>query len=341
MPEKLSSFKRENLRTLVNPGKLNHPVSYQDPLILMGSCFTEHIGNHLLDLKFQANLNPFGIVYNPLAILEQLARLVNPTPFNCDDLVFNHGLWHSWLHHSRFSHPDANSLLDSLNKKLLETSAYLKHSRLLILTFGTAHTYFLKADHRVVANCHQMPADLFYSRLTEPEELTERWISLLNTLSSDNPQLCICLTVSPVRYFKEGPLGNQMSKSALFLFMGKLIKAFPDLFYFPSYEIFMDDLRDYRFYDTDLIHPGAAGVAYVWDRFVEACIDPRSFPLMSEVASISKAVSHRPGKFLTEEHRQFVGQQIDRIKELQCRNPFLNFSKELLILKEQLTSDQP
>lgn len=341
MPLKGSFYRREGLRTLVEPAPMDQQVSYQNKILLMGSCFTEHIGSRLQSLKFMADLNPFGIVYNPLSMAAQLQLLLDPEDFTRDDLVFHQDLWHSWMHHSRFSNPDAGELLHTVNTRTAASSGFLKQARLLILTFGTPEAYYFKDDNRLVSNCHQLPADRFYSRKPEPEELAEAWIPLIDRIRSVNPGMRICLTVSPVRYFKDGPTGNQMSKSILFMLIRKLIKACPDLYYFPSYEIFMDDLRDYRFYDTDLMHPGPAGVDYVWDRFVTACIDPAAYPLMDEVGSVVKAAGHRRGTHLTDAHRKFVALQTERIKNLQMRYPFLDFTLELEILQGQLLPDQP
>jgi len=341
MPVKSSSFKRENLRTLVEMEPMTPQLTYSDRIMLMGSCFTEHIGNRLNSLKFRVDLNPFGIVYNPLSMAGQLKILLDPQGFSHDDLVFHQDLWHSWNHHSRFSDTDPDRLLRSVGEKALTSAGFLKQTGVLILTFGTPEAYFLKGSNRLVSNCHKLPADWFCSRKPDPQELADLWIPLIGSLVTQNPGLRICLTVSPVRYFKDGPTGNQISKSILFLFIGKLLDAFPDLYYFPSYEIFMDDLRDYRFYDTDMMHPGPAGIDYVWNRFVRACIDPGIYPLMDEVESVVKGAHHRPGARHTDAHRSFIARQLDRISALQLKNPFLDFSEEVEILQWQLLSDQP
>lgn len=334
-----NSFVRENLRTVVKPDPLVPPVSYTDRILLTGSCFTEHIGNRLKMLKFSVDLNPFGIVYNPISIADQLQYLLNPADFTADDLVFHQDLWHSWMHHSRFSHPDAAKLIETLNNQALNSGSFLEHAGVLFLTFGTTECYYLKADNRLVSNCHQIPADQFYTRRPGPQELAGIWIPLVEALKTRNPGLRICLTISPIRYFKEGPTGNQLSKATLFLFISLLMKAYPDLFYFPAYEIFMDDLRDYRFYDEDLMHPGSAGLEYVWSRFMEACIDPAVYGLMEEVEAVMKAAGHRPGVHLTDAHRRFVAHQSERIRALIRKYPFLNFAEELEVLENQLQSD--
>jgi hypothetical protein len=340
MPVNSSSYKRDSLRTVVEPAPLKRQVSYSDPVMLIGSCFTEHIGNRLKMIKFDVNLNPFGIVYNPLSMAEQLNCLLDPTGFNTNDLVFHQELWHSWKHHSRFSNPDAAQLIRTIDDQALSASRFLDRAGLLILTFGTPEAFYLKDGNRLVSNCHQLPADWFITRKPDPQELADVWIPLIDTLLGRNANLRIGLTVSPVRYFKDGPTGNQVSKSILFLLIDKLLKTFPDLFYFPSYEIFMDDLRDYRFYDADMMHPAPVGVEYVWDRFVQACIDPGVFSLMDEVRSVVKAVNHRPGTWLTDARRNFIACQMDRIAVLHLKHPFLDFSEELGLLQRGLESDQ-
>lgn len=341
MPAKSSSYKRDHLRTLVVTDPLYPPATYTDPIMLVGSCFTEHIGNRLKSLKFNVCLNPFGIVYNPLSIAGQLECLLGDQPIAREDLVFHEDLWHSWIHHSRFSHPDPEYLLESILEQTRAASEFLKRASLLILTFGTPEAYFLKADNRLVSNCHKMPADHFYSRKAGPTELAGQWIPLIGSLRERNPELRMVLTVSPVRYFKDGPTGNQMSKSILFLFIQKLLETYPELYYFPAYEIFMDDLRDYRFYDTDMMHPGPPGIEYVWTRFVQSCIDPAVYPVMKEVESLVKASDHRHGEHQTDAHRRFLKQQISRISEISLKNPFLDFTKELELLDRQIRSDQP
>lgn len=341
MKLKFSSYKRENLRSIVEAVPMTTRLTYADRVMLIGSCFTEHIGNRLKAFKFDVNLNPFGIVYNPLSIAGQLNNLLSHQDIPRDELVFHQDLWHSWIHHSRFSHPDADCLLASIHEQTAASSKFLEQAGLLILTFGTPEAYYLKVNDLLVSNCHKLPADQFYSRKAGPQELADIYIPLIDSLMERNPNLRICLTISPVRYFKDGPTGNQMSKSILFLFIGILLKTYPDLYYFPSYEIFMDDLRDYRFYDTDLMHPGQAGTDYVWNRFVQACIDPSEYELMDEVESLVKAAHHRPGGYLTDARRRFVEQQMDRISALRLKYPILNFTEELEILERQILLDQP
>jgi hypothetical protein len=327
-----SIFRRDPLRTTIEVTPVTNPLRYGRKIMLMGSCFTEHIGNRLRSLKYDVSLNPFGIVYNPLSMAAQLQRVLAGTHLDDGDLVLHQGLWHSWMHHGHFSDTERDRLIDRAGKGLLEASAFLKEAGMLILTFGTPVAWYLRSDGRLVSNCHQVPSVQFYERRSSPEELLEAWKPVIRLLRDITPDLLIGLTISPVRYFKEGPEGNQLSKAVLILFVNQLREAFPDIFYFPAYEIFMDDLRDYRFYDIDMMHPGPAGIDYVWDRFAEACLDPSESALRREVESVSRAVNHRPRSTGTGEYAKFAGDLLERMERLQREHRFLDFSAEREIL---------
>jgi hypothetical protein len=329
MPKQTSSFKRDELRTLVLPAPPGQRIGYSDGILLMGSCFTEHIGNRLKSMKFKTCLNPFGIVYNPLSMAAQLEYLLNPSGFRREDLILSDGLWHSWMHHGRFSSADPDAAIRMMEEEAASAAALFGNARMLLLTFGTAEAWFLHEGDRLVSNCHRVPAGRFYTRRPDPEELASLWLPLIGSLLKSNRNLQIGLTISPVRYFKDGPTASQLSKSTLFLFIEMLMKAFPDLWYFPAYEIFMDDLRDYRFYDTDMVHPGSQGIEYVWNRFSGACIDPAALPVMAEVDSVMKAASHRPQGPVTEAQRRFNEQLVLRMKTLMDKYPVLDFSVEM------------
>jgi hypothetical protein len=271
----------------------------------------------------------------------QLEILLNGQLFQNEDLVFHEGLWHSWLHHSRFSGTDPGQVLRTINGEVSAAAEFLRKAQMLVLTFGTAGVYQLVADNRIVSNCHKLPASLFYTSRPGPEELADRWIPLIQSLHAENPDLRICLTVSPVRYLKEGPLGNQLSKSTLFLLIDRLLREFPFVRYFPSYELFMDDLRDYRFYDDDLMHPGSQGVAYIWEKFSTACMDPASRKTAEEIESVLRSLNHRPSGHLTGEHGRFLEQLKLQLENLQKRFPGIDFTPELQRLGSLAASDQP
>lgn len=337
---KETRFRRDQLRTLVESDPWEPSVRYGDKILLMGSCFTEHIGNRLQEVKFQADLNPFGIVYNPVSMAEQLGLLMNPGQLDERDAVYHNGLWHSWLHHGSFSRPTFAELKEETGRRTTSSSRFLQEAGWLFLTFGTPEVFRLEPEGIAVSNCHKVPANRFRSSKPGPDELASAWIPLLERLFSYNPGLRIALTVSPVRYFKDGPSGNQLGKSILFLFIRKLMDRFPEILYFPAYELFMDDLRDYRFYDTDLVHPGPAGIEYVWEFFCRTCISDDARNLMTEVESVVRAVRHRPGSYPTGQRREFLNDLSARIGRLSALHPGLGFSGELEQIRLEL-SDKP
>jgi hypothetical protein len=328
MQEKSWSTDPDGFRTLVNIQKSEYPLNHRDGIMLTGSCFTEHIGKRLADSKFTISLNPFGIVYHPAAIGYQLQRLLSGVEYTPGELVFRDGLWHSFDHHGSFSNADQQICLNTLNSHLLEASAFIRKAGQLILTFGSARAYHLKSSGKLVSNCHKFPDSDFTSRFYEPDEILDSLLPALSELRSINPGIRFIWSVSPVRYLKEGTPGNQLSKASLIQAVAGLMKRFPDSCYFPSYEIFMDDLRDYRFYDTDLVHPGPAGIAYVWKRFCEAFIEQESLDLMKRIDPIVKAAAHRPMGGTEESLRNFRAAQLDKIYTLKKEFPWLDMTSE-------------
>ncbi len=316
-------------RTEVVPKLLSPPIRYADPVMLIGSCFTEHVGNRMNIFKFNTDLNPFGIVYNPASVAAQINRLMNPEPYTIDSLVIHLDLWHSPDHHGRFSHPSAGICIREINEQLVKSSCFLRKAKFLLITLGSARAYYFKDSNRLAANCHQMPGDKFVSRMLEVEEIVRNFADVLQKLIARTPEIRIIFNVSPVRYWKYGYFDNQVSKATLILAIRRLTETFREVAYFPSYELFMDDLRDYRFYETDLLHPGAAGVNYVWDKFCQACFDRKTRQVMIEVESLLKACGHRSKGFNTPSHLGFLEQNLKKAHDLQARYPDLDFRREI------------
>ncbi len=324
-------------RTEVEIPPLPDPVRYDDKILLMGSCFTEHIGKMLDRYRFQIDLNPFGVVYNPASIAIGINRLLKPDPYRHEELFQHDDLWHSYDHHSRFSGSDSESCLNHMNEQLVRAAEFLRKAKFLILTFGTARVYRLAESGRVVTNCHKVPALQFEQELLRVGDIVYTYQRILADCFRINPDLNVILTVSPIRYLKEGPLGNQVSKSTLLLACSELMQKIPKVHYFPAYEIFMDDLRDYRFYDTDLIHPGEAGIDYVWYRFVESCMDPGNLPVMEDVDRLIKAIGHRSRDLKSPRHREFLKTGLDRAQALQVRYPFMDLRQEIEYFRSALS----
>jgi hypothetical protein len=329
MSAKPAIYKPDGFRTVICPAPARHRISYGKGIMLIGSCFTENIGNYLTRYKFSTDQNPFGIVYNPISIATQIRRLVGNKPYKSEDLVFRDEMWHSFDHHGRFSEASREDCLSRINSRLGQSACFIRQASHLILTFGTPRVYHLKDSGEPVANCHKFPEVDFSSELLEPEEILEQLIPSIDLLRTVNPDICLVWSVSPVRYLKEGAPGNQLAKSILFRMTARLLEKYPESYYFPGYEIFMDDLRDYRYYATDLVHPGEAGINYVWDRFRESCIDQDSIKLMNRLEPVIKSALHRRSGRSTTVTKEFCISQLEKIGKLKEEFSFLDFDTEI------------
>ena len=311
-------------RTEITPDPPGWSIAYADSIMLMGSCFAEHMGNNLLSRLFNVDLNPFGVLFNPVSIASGLQGLIGREKYTKDDLFFHQGLWHSFDHHSRFSGLDPEEVLEGINKRLLESSSNLLNAKTLFITFGTARVYHHLKNGRVVANCHKVPAAEFQNQLLRVGDVVRLYTRIFQELWQINSTLNIILTVSPVRHWKDGAMGNQVSKSTLILAVSELVNEFDQLKYFPAYEIFMDDLRDYRFYDQDMLHPGQAGIEYIWDKFSNCFFDSETRCIVSRVEKIVKARSHIPRNPDTEAYQEFQKNLDEKIHALKADHPSLN-----------------
>lgn len=311
--------------------------SYTDPVVLIGSCFAENIGNKLKEARFAVEMNPFGILYNPASVSRAIRRLIHPRPYNPEDLFNRDGLYHSFDHHSRFSSASQTECLLTINDRLESASGYLRKASRMIITFGTAYVYRLKADGRTVANCHKLPEKQFDRRRLSVEEITADWTALLSSVREYNPGLKVLFTVSPIRHWKDGAHANQLSKATLLLAIEALRTEFPEQTdYFPSYELLMDELRDYRFYADDMIHPSPRAVEYIWQRFTENRLSPSSRCLLKEWQEIQKALNHKPFQPDSEAYKQFLLQTLLKIERIREKIPSFDLAKEIDIIKSKL-----
>ncbi|MCD7933040.1 MAG: GSCFA domain-containing protein [Tannerellaceae bacterium] len=326
-----------DFRTIISIPKVVYPVSHRDKTMLLGSCFVENIGKRLQENKFPVDLNPFGIIYNPASVATSLMRLLNPEPFTPEDLFEWEGLYHSFMHHSRFSGTDGENVLTDINRRLYHSSSFLADASCLVITFGTAWVYHLKSTGQIVSNCHKLPDKFFHRTCLTKEEIVEQWQSLLQELWNRNSSLRILFTVSPVRHWKDGAHGNQLSKATLLLAIDELCRLFPDrLFYFPSYEILLDELRDYRFYATDMLHPSEPAIEYIWQRFAEFCFTTETQYLLKEWEVIRKALSHKPVRPDSDAYHTFITQTLLKIEQLQEKFPYFYVAQEKEILLSKL-----
>lgn len=324
---------------------LPQPIGYQDKIMLTGSCFTEHIGNALRDWKFDTLQNPNGILFDPSSVASSIIAHMEGRPYTEKDLVYFNELWQSWQHHSQFSHMDKEAALRGINESLARTHVFLKEAKWLIITLGSAFSYRLVPDApdqfmpgqrgpeevggMPVANCHRAPGQIFRKHLMTIEEINTALDGCLHRLFQFNPSLQVIFTVSPVRHIRDGVVENSRSKARLIESVHHLVNKFGRLYYFPAYELVIDVLRDYRFYDIDMVHPNYPATQYVLEQFTRHYIDKGAQAIMEEVRRIVTARRHKPFQPSTQAHKRFLQDHLERTKELALRCPFLDLREEV------------
>lgn len=309
-------------RTIVNPQKPPFSISHKDRIVSIGSCFSENVGRYFDRYKFDIDINPFGQQYNPGSIANAIDRLISGGQYCESDLILHNEQYHSFDHHSIFSRSSAAEALEVLNTSLQHSSRKLKQASVLFLTFGTAHVFKSKDSGKVVSNCHKIPSTQFDFGLMSQEEIVNTLSRSLESLWSVNPVIRIVLTVSPVRYFAFGHFENSVSKGHLFSAINALIAKYPQLYYFPAYEIVMDDLRDYRFFASDMLHPTAQAIEYVWDKLSVVVFSAETQGLFKELDEITSAVSHRPRNAGSEAHLRFQDKYLAKINAMEVKYGF-------------------
>jgi hypothetical protein len=323
-----------NFLTHIEIPPSNLRISCGDSLLLLGSCFAESIGSLLTESKFCTDVNPFGILFNPTSIAMAIRQLLEPKERSAPDLFFYEGLYHSFSHHSSFSSVSEADCLHKINERLRNSSGNFQNINRLCITFGTAYVYRLKESGQVVANCHKLPEKRFDRQRLSISQITDEWEELLSTLFNKNESLRCIFTVSPIRHWKDGIHENQLSKSTLLLAIEQIQRRFPEqVSYFPAYEVMMDELRDYRFYADDMLHPSNIAVRYIQERFVETYMDVQTRTLLAEIEEIQKALNHKPLNPKSESYKHFVMQTLLKIERLNAKMPYLCFEKEMDMLK--------
>lgn len=299
-------------RTIV-PIKPQEPkIDHASNILLLGSCFVENIGKKLEYYKLCSLQNPFGILFHPAAIETVLKRVVEKRSFTEVDLFFHNERWHSFEAHSSLSRDSKEEILKELNAAISATGQVLKEASHVVITLGTAWGYQYLATGTTVANCHKLPQGNFSKKLMEVNEQVNNCMELINNM---NPEAKVIFTVSPVRHLRDGFVENQQSKARLITAVQETVESYPKASYFPSYEIMMDELRDYRFYTSDMLHPNQVAVDYIWNRFTETYMGSKTLEVMKEVESIQRGLSHRPFNAASEAHQKFL-QHLERKKEL-------------------------
>jgi len=317
------------LRTTFRIEPSARKITYSDPVLFIGSCFATSIGSLLEEGRMPVMINPSGTVYNPVSVSSTLDTITGGE--KCDPgRLYKHGdTWISFDHHTDFSSGDPGELIERINSRSGEARKFLSAARFLFITFGTARIYRFRETGKVVSNCHKIPAGRFTQELLSPENIANMWSSQLERLDSLFPDLKVVFTISPVRHWKDGAHGNQVSKSVLFLAVEKLLEHYTQPSYFPAYEIVMDDLRDYRFYEDDMLHISSAGIDYIREAFCRCYFDSETMSLWQEVSGILKAVSHRIRSDDSQQIRKFAENILSRIYKINQKNPSVSLGKEM------------
>jgi hypothetical protein len=315
-------------RTVVDVPKSPSEIAHGQRILCVGSCFAENIGGRLKAFRFNACVNPTGILFNPFSMAKALSRLFRQEPYVEKDLFFADGVWRSWDHHGRFSAASKEECLKTINAGFEEGGEAVKHCDVLILTFGTAFVYQLTENGKIVANCHKQPDGLFTRKLLSVEEIVRECKEILGRVYRARPQ-CLCVaTISPVRHLRDDPHENLVSKSTLACAVHELQKEFSRLYYFPAYEIMMDELRDYRFYEKDMAHPNEVAIDYIGEKFVNACVDEKSRQFIGEYEKIKNAMAHRISQHPSEETKKFAREQLGLISGMEKEYPGVPMDKE-------------
>jgi len=304
----------------------DNQVDYHSKLLLIGSCFSENIGNKLSYYEFQANINPFGILFHPKAIEKFISDVVNKKTYTEEDVFFYNERWHSFHIHSSLSNSDKKVLVENLNTIVSKTNQQIKEASHIIITLGTSWVYKHIASNEVVANCHKIPQKEFSKEILSVDEVSKSLQTIVTLLKNINSKISIIFTVSPIRHTKDGFIENMQSKSHLISGIHQTLNTLKNnTYYFPSYEIMMDELRDYRFYKDDMIHPNTTAINYIWEKFNTVWISEEAIKTSKKVEIIKKGLAHKPFNPKSEKHLKFL-ENLAKKKEILLKAfPFMKF----------------
>ncbi|MBS1777500.1 MAG: GSCFA domain-containing protein [Bacteroidetes bacterium] len=309
---------------------LGNPICYEQKILLIGSCFTEHISERLRQHKFEILSNPNGILFNPFSVADALKSYATKRIYEEEDLFYLNELWNSWDHHTRFSHTDRQEALAQINHSQSVSGSFIETAEWIIITLGSAFQYYLREGNRPVANNHRAPSQWFEKKLLNIQSVAEQLSASIFTIRNINPQVKFLFTISPVRHIRDGVVENNRSKARLIEVVHHLCETISEVYYFPAYELVIDVLRDYRFYDVDLVHPNYPATQMVWEYFCANCINPASRKLMEEIQEITTARAHKPRFPNTHAHLTFKQKYAAKTEALIKKNPWINLDEELL-----------
>lgn len=313
------------LQTQISLVKQTPTIDYDSKLFLLGSCFAQNIADKLSYYKFQNHVNPLGLLFHPLAILDLLQRAQNSIGFSEDDIFFSNGCWQSYSAHSQLNSISKAEILEQLNSALHSTKEQLQRASHIVITFGTAWIYTHIQSQLIVANCHKQPQKEFNKSLLSTNQLTQAFESIISIIKSFNPDATIVFSISPVRHLKDGFIENNQSKSSLITALHPVVNRAPNTHYFPSFELVMDELRDYRFYKQDMVHPNQLAIDYIWEKFQSSWILSATELTMKKVNRLQKGFAHKPFNPSSKVHISFLSNLTKEVNALVDRYPFMKF----------------
>jgi hypothetical protein len=328
---------QEPFRTIIKPEPNLKKIGLGNSIACMGSCFAENIGNRLIENRFNCCLNPFGILFNPVSIAQSINRILSGKQYDKTELIESDGLWHSFDHHGDFSSPSPDVCLENINNQFLQAVSNFQKLAALIITLGTSFVFIHNKSQKAVVNCHKIPQREFTRKLLSIGDITDSLSTILEKLYQYKSDLNCIITVSPVRHLRDTPHENTISKAHLVSAVHELQQNFPQIHYFPAYEIMLDDLRDYRFYNDDMAHPNNIAVDYIWQRFCEANLSDEAAGFLSEYDAIRQAKAHRIINATSNSTIAFFRQSIDKVKVLQSRYPLVPLSDDLAYFNSLLS----
>ncbi len=312
----------------VNVPDFRPAITYADGMLMVGSCFTEHISTKLQRYKYNVVSNPFGILYNPVSMAVSMERIAMGKHYHADELVEHGGLYHSMDHHGSFSGKDIEAVLSRINKTIDAARLHLASCKVVCISPGTAQVYSYLPTELIAGNCHKIPQSRFAKVLLTAEECVSAYERMLNAIRSIAPGCRILFTISPVRHVRDGLVENQRSKAILHYGFELFQRHHPEVYYFPAYEIMMDELRDYRYYDRDLVHPSPLAIDIIWEKFAAACLETGDRDIHPLIEKIKKAMEHRFLHHDPESIRNFASGQLKQIELLAAQMPDLDWQQE-------------
>lgn len=323
----------QSFRTEIQLSKGKYPVSLKQDILTTGSCFSDSIGNKLVQNKFNTLVNPFGTTYNPYSIHKLLRASLNKAQPASHSYFHYNDLYTHFDFHSEFSSPEKNVIEENVKAAIDHAHTFLKTAHWIIITYGTALVYKRNDSGEIVANCHKVPANNFTKELLTENKILESFEGFYQNLKAVNPTCKIMLTVSPVRHVKDTLELNSVSKSILRAACHALTELHADVVYFPAYEIMLDDLRDYRFYKSDMLHPNADAEEYIWNKFTGALCDERTKEFLTKWKPVYTALQHKSFHGQTEAHQKFLKKLLFDLQEL---NATITVEEEIASVKTQL-----